>query len=169
MDAFNALLAQNEDPSVAMDVIGGKLKSNILRGFDESANPFGVPWEPLKTRDGKPLVKDGLMRDSVSPAPVGMTIFFGLCCLHRRGRHASRRSGTGAIARDKRDAALYRLRTAFPGAPRGRLPPPAAALPHGLRKTAVSPSRLSRPSTPIRSIPCRPAFPGNRRQAPLCP
>lgn len=39
-------------------------------GFRNSVNPYGKPWEPLKSRQGKPLLLTGRMRASV--AAVGL-------------------------------------------------------------------------------------------------
>lgn len=37
-----------------------------LASFDQSRDPYGTPWKPLKVRQGKPLIDTGQMRQSVS-------------------------------------------------------------------------------------------------------
>jgi phage gpG-like protein len=37
--------------------------------FEQSRDPYGVPWEPLKRRDGKPLVDTGALAASISAQP----------------------------------------------------------------------------------------------------
>jgi phage gpG-like protein len=37
--------------------------------FEQSRDPYGVPWAPLKHRDGKPLVDTGALAASISAQP----------------------------------------------------------------------------------------------------
>lgn len=64
---FEAQLAQT------MGVAGLKQASD---SFARSRDPYGRPWRPLKYRRGKPLLKTGRMRGSMSigPRPRGFEI-----------------------------------------------------------------------------------------------
>lgn len=75
--AFNRMIALVEDPSKELDAIGRVLKSSIQRGFMESRDPYGVAWEPLKTRQGMPLVKDGHLMNSIDYLVDGHSVEVG--------------------------------------------------------------------------------------------
>lgn len=75
--AFNHLIQLGEDPEPALDAIGRILKANIQLGFVASRSPYGQPWEPLKTRKGKPLVDSGMMRDSIDYQVSGHSVVVG--------------------------------------------------------------------------------------------
>lgn len=76
-EAFNRLVALVEDPSKELDAIGRVLKSNIQRGFMGSHDPYGAAWEPLKTRQGMPLVKDGHLMNSIDYLVDGNSVEIG--------------------------------------------------------------------------------------------
>src|SRR5688572_10781060 len=42
-----------------LDVVGRAFVQRVRAGFRESRSPDGVPWAPLKFRDGRPLVDTG--------------------------------------------------------------------------------------------------------------
>lgn len=46
----------------------------IAKGYRDSVDPYGSRWEPLKSREGKPLVRSGLFRDTwmAYPTPTGV-------------------------------------------------------------------------------------------------
>lgn len=56
IDAFNRLIDLGEDPSGVLMAFGEEMLTFTKERFNQSCDPYGVPWEPLKTRDGKPLV-----------------------------------------------------------------------------------------------------------------
>lgn len=76
-EAFNRMIALGEDPSKELDAIGRVLKANIQRGFVESHDPYGAAWEPLKTRQGKPLVNDGHLMNSIDYQVDGNSVEVG--------------------------------------------------------------------------------------------
>lgn len=52
----------------------------IAAGYKDSVDPYGVRWDPLKYRDGKPLVKTGAFRDTwmAYPTPTGVRFLSGV-------------------------------------------------------------------------------------------
>lgn len=42
----------------------------IYEGFARSMSPAGEPWEPLKVRDGLPLLDTGRLRNSIQVMPT---------------------------------------------------------------------------------------------------
>lgn len=57
LDAFNRVIAADEDPEAILLAIGEAVLLPLTKQrFDTSTDPYGVPWEPLKTRQGKPLI-----------------------------------------------------------------------------------------------------------------
>ena len=48
------------------DAIGGELLKRVLLGFRNSQTPYGVPWAPLKNRNGKPLIDTRRLERSIS-------------------------------------------------------------------------------------------------------
>ena len=52
----------------------------INAGYRDSTDPYGMRWEPLKYRDGKPLVKTGAFRDTWAayPTPSGVRFLSGV-------------------------------------------------------------------------------------------
>lgn len=60
--AFRARLAQN---------LAEEARTQVANCFQQERDPYGVPWEPLKSRDGKILQKSGRMKASVATGQVG--------------------------------------------------------------------------------------------------
>lgn len=50
--------------SEATEALSQEALSLVLEGFEDSKDPYGEPWEPLKYRDGKPLEDTTILRDS---------------------------------------------------------------------------------------------------------
>jgi phage gpG-like protein len=95
-DAFNRLIAFGVEPRLEMDAIGSVLKNRVLDCFDGSHNPEGNAWEPLKSRDvkplldselpeieaevkknGKPLIDSGVLRGSIDYQIDGNSVVVG--------------------------------------------------------------------------------------------
>jgi phage gpG-like protein len=56
------------------------LKADALEGFQTSSDPDKIAWRPLKRRRGKPLVKTGRLRGSISAVIQGdaVSVFSGV-------------------------------------------------------------------------------------------
>jgi phage gpG-like protein len=76
-EAFNQLIALGHDPEQELHAIGRVLKANIQRGFRESHDPYGKAWEPLKARQGQPLVNDGHLMNSIDYQVEGNSVEVG--------------------------------------------------------------------------------------------
>jgi phage gpG-like protein len=52
----------------------------IAAGYRDSVDPYGASWQPLKYRNGKPLVLTGAFRDSwmAYPTPTGVRFLSGV-------------------------------------------------------------------------------------------
>ncbi len=52
----------------------------INAGYRDSVDPYGNRWQPLKRRDGKPLVLTGAFRDTwmAYPTPTGVRFLSGV-------------------------------------------------------------------------------------------
>jgi phage gpG-like protein len=55
--------AQNVKP--VWETVGRVISNRIKLGFRGSMSPHGMPWLPLKTRVGKPLLDTGRLRRSI--------------------------------------------------------------------------------------------------------
>lgn len=58
-----------EQSEVLQNKVGIALQSEILLGFRNSTDPFGIKWKPVKRKRGKganqPLIDTGRLRDSI--------------------------------------------------------------------------------------------------------
>jgi len=63
-------LAQNNAPDLYR-VLGVKAQQLIVAGFQNSENPYGQKWKPLKYRTGQPLVDTGTLRASFGVSSAG--------------------------------------------------------------------------------------------------
>lgn len=63
--AIDRLLAATDDLTPVMQAIGGVLVNRIRTDFDQSQDPYGNPWAPLKFRNGQPLRDTGRLRNSI--------------------------------------------------------------------------------------------------------
>jgi len=70
-----ALAAKNMDKAAAS--IGSKFLSFVKLGFQLSVDPYGLPWEPLKIRKGKPLRDTGVLMNSFTQEFSGETLRIG--------------------------------------------------------------------------------------------
>jgi phage gpG-like protein len=104
--------------------LGAATVKLVADGFIGERDPYGVPWEDLKYRDGKILRKSGAMAASVNAQPTTegfrLSIPKAYAPVHQYGariaphsrikRQLLRRSATGAFAR--RGAKSYELQLA---------------------------------------------------------
>jgi phage gpG-like protein len=58
--ALNRLARRAEDPRPALTSIGEAILERVQHGFEDSQDPYGQAWRPLKHRAGKPLMRTGL-------------------------------------------------------------------------------------------------------------
>jgi phage gpG-like protein len=69
--------------------LGTAALKQLMDEFRESRDPYGVPWQPLKIRKGKPLLDTGRMRASVSlvaqPGGFEITIGVAYAATHQYG------------------------------------------------------------------------------------
>ena len=66
LDALRELQGRVRDLRPAMAEIGSTLVDNIKLGFRDGSDPWGRAWEPLKHRDGQPLLDTGELRNSIT-------------------------------------------------------------------------------------------------------
>lgn len=52
-------------------ILGIKAEQLVVAGFQNSTNPYGQKWRPLKCRTGQPLVDTGTLRASFGVAESG--------------------------------------------------------------------------------------------------
>lgn len=75
----------------AWDAVGTNVVNRIRLGFRASRSPAGVPWLPLKVRQGQPLVDTGRLRRSITRQSdqQGVTIGTNLkyAPVHQYGAH----------------------------------------------------------------------------------
>lgn len=80
---FNELYAKTKDTKPAMESAGSATVNNVKLGFRASKTPHGSPWLPLKVRAGKPLLDNGILRNSITHratatvAEVGTNLIYG--------------------------------------------------------------------------------------------
>jgi phage gpG-like protein len=63
-DALTRAVKLPADCGPLLDRVESVLAREYLACFDGSHDPAGVPWQPLRGRRGKPLVKSGALRGS---------------------------------------------------------------------------------------------------------
>ncbi|MFM7011629.1 MAG: phage virion morphogenesis protein [Betaproteobacteria bacterium] len=79
----------NRVPTEALNLSGPLLVGLSKLTFRDSADPYGVPWAPLKSRDGKPLLDSGNLRNSInfkvaaSVLRIGPNVGYG--AIHQTG------------------------------------------------------------------------------------
>jgi phage gpG-like protein len=61
----------------ALQAVGVATVGLVRRGFNESTDPFGKPWAPLKYRQGKPLIDRGILMASFTYRVGGPTVRIG--------------------------------------------------------------------------------------------
>ena len=97
LDAFNRLIAIGEDPGRALGAVGNVLVNRIREGFNTSTAPDGIPWAPLKSRQGKPLRDKGHLMGSIDYQVEGNSVVVGTnlpyALVHQFGAKIEARSG----------------------------------------------------------------------------
>lgn len=82
------------DRQTMAEEIGEMLVSSVLTRFQKGVGPDGEAWEPLKKREGQPLVDKGRLRSSVgyeataTAVAVGTNLVYG--AIHQFGGQAGR-------------------------------------------------------------------------------
>lgn len=77
-DAFNRLLQAGGKPGPMLQGIGAALENNLRLQFVTSTDPYGAPWAPLKSRQGRPLLNTGThYRDRITFKVEGDTLTVG--------------------------------------------------------------------------------------------
>lgn len=60
------LQAKSANTKPVFETIGRVLKNRIRLGFQAGRSPWGIPWAPLKTRMGQPLIDTSRLRSSIT-------------------------------------------------------------------------------------------------------
>lgn len=149
LEMFERLAKLGGDQSEALDAIGDAWLARVQLGFAGGADPWGVPWAPLKWRSGQPLRDKGHLMNSYSyQVSGGDTLDLGtnygqltgggsIAAVHQFGTNKAGRghktriparpmlpiSEYAALPKDWADEALEILRDAIDAAAR----PPGAA------------------------------------------
>ena len=127
---FRARLAQN---------LAEAARTEVANEFRDERDPYGVPWEPLKHRQGKILRDTGRMAASVATAQVGadgfkIVIGANYAKYHQEGtkpfqvkERGARQNARGRfVGARARSATLLRIRAhTNPGIPRRQMLPSA--------------------------------------------
>jgi len=86
------LVAKAEDTTPMLNLVGGALKSRVLRQFDKQQDPYGNPWKALKLRAGQILRDTGALRNSIdyeidgdAAVVIGTKIPYAI--VHQTGAH----------------------------------------------------------------------------------
>lgn len=111
IEAIRRTLTQVSSPSFRSAVLlslSEEARKLAVDGFQQSTSPYGKKWQPLKFRDGKPLLDTGVLRNSLKGKPTasGISISSNLeyAATHNYGRGSipkrqflpDRASGLGA-------------------------------------------------------------------------
>lgn len=57
--------AAAENKTEIFDRVGAAVLTKVQLGFRTASDPYGMPWKPLKLRDGRPLSDTGRLRRSI--------------------------------------------------------------------------------------------------------
>lgn len=74
---LDKLIAATGDTPAILDGMGRVLTNFIRLGFKTSRSPWGVPWQPLKYRQGQPLRDTGRFQASITHIVQGDTVEIG--------------------------------------------------------------------------------------------
>lgn len=75
--AFRNLQELGRNPREALTAVGQVMEDKVRLGFQNSTDPYGRPWKPLKSRTGKPLSDSGLLENSFSYKVEGNSVVVG--------------------------------------------------------------------------------------------
>jgi phage virion morphogenesis protein len=77
--ALSGLLQRLDDPSDTLDAIANALVENVRQTFNDSEDPYGVPWAPLNPlfREGQPLRDTDVLMNSIDKDVGADFIAFG--------------------------------------------------------------------------------------------
>lgn len=65
LSALSAL-AENVGDGKALGTVANTIAEEIRLGFEDSTDPWGNPWKPLKFRSGQPLKDTGVLANSIT-------------------------------------------------------------------------------------------------------
>ena len=77
MDKLRRQLEEISSPrfrQAALESLAEEARTQIVMGFRDSRSPYGEPWAPLESREGKPLLDTGRLRNSLMPRAVGTSL-----------------------------------------------------------------------------------------------
>lgn len=105
-----ARLASAETRQRVAKVMGHEALFRVLSCFEQSKDPYGLPWAPLKHRAGMPLLDTGRLRNSlhVSTTPQGVTV-------HTSVKYAALHNYGGVVRAKNKKALAFKVgnRTVF--------------------------------------------------------
>jgi phage virion morphogenesis protein len=91
---LDAILSVGGQLQPSMRQIAGLLENRVLLGFRGSVSPYGETWLPLVAREGKPLIKNRILMNSINSdygetfAEVGTNLEYA--AIHQFGGAAGR-------------------------------------------------------------------------------
>lgn len=77
VEQLDKLIAATGDTPAILDGMGRALSNFVRFGFKTSRSPWGVPWQPLKHRQGQPLRDTGHLQASITHFVQGDTVEIG--------------------------------------------------------------------------------------------
>lgn len=76
-EALMRLIQAGEDLSPTLDAIGRLIKTRVQQGFVAGVSPYGDKWAPPKQREGKPLIKNAYLKNSIDYQVEGDSVEIG--------------------------------------------------------------------------------------------
>ena len=67
-------IASSRFREAALQSLAEEARTQIVLGFRDSKSPYDEPWAPLESREGKPLLDTGRLRNSLMPRAVGTSL-----------------------------------------------------------------------------------------------
>lgn len=61
-----AALAEKVGDGKALGTVANTIAEQVRLGFNDSTDPWGAPWKPLKFRSGQPLKDTGVLANSIT-------------------------------------------------------------------------------------------------------
>lgn len=103
LDMLGRIIELGGETRPAHKSIARYMENQVIRGFKQSTDPWGTPWEPIKHRDGKPLIDNRILLSSIQSiygddfSEVGTNLVYGP--IHQFGGRAGRNRKTTIGAR----------------------------------------------------------------------
>lgn len=106
-------------------VLGETARTQCIKGFKASVDPYGTPWKPIKNRAGQPLIDTGRLKNSFhadsTAGGFGLSTEVQYAAAHQEGATIRTRSPRGTSHSERRAAATFKL-------PRRQMVPDAKGL-----------------------------------------